>query len=199
MTALIAEIEGYASIFHTADLNGDMIAPGAFAKSLRKNPAPAMLYSHAAEAPVGRWTSLREDARGLFVKGELILSSPRARELHALLLGGALDGLSIGYQTVRAIRAKTGRRIVEADLWEVSIVTFPMAPEARVTRIGPARPETEEPGLAELLTRSVRADSAKKRPVRINKRAPARLSPTPRAGARTAAEHVKAAARRLSQ
>ena len=132
---LIAEIEGYASIFNEADLNGDIIMPGAFAKSLKKNRKPALLYQHAAEAPIGRWLSFREDARGLFVKGELILSSARAREVHALLEGGAIDGLSIGYQTARAVRTKTGRRITEADLWEVSVVTFPMASRARVTRI----------------------------------------------------------------
>ena len=140
MDAMIAEIEGYASVFNTPDMNGDVVAPGAFAKSLAKKPTFAMLYQHRAETPVGRWTFAREDAYGLFVKGRLILSSSCAREAHALLAGGAMDGLSIGYQTVRAVRAKAGRRILEADLWEVSIVTFPMAREARVTRVGPARP-----------------------------------------------------------
>jgi len=140
---LIAEIEGYASVFHARDLNGDIVAPGAFKASLARRDAPVrMLYQHAAETPIGRWTSFAEDQYGLFVTGELILSSARAREVHALLKGGALDGLSIGYQAVKARKDKgAGRRIIEASLWEVSIVTFPMATAARITHVGAPHPE----------------------------------------------------------
>jgi len=140
---LVADIEGYGAVFHVRDLNGDIIEPGAFAKTLNAKPGIKMLYQHAAETPIGRWTSFTEDANGLFVTGEILLSSARAREVHALLAGGAIDGLSIGYQTVRARKASraSGRRIIEADLWEVSIVTFPMAPGARVTLVGEPRPE----------------------------------------------------------
>jgi Escherichia/Staphylococcus phage prohead protease len=136
--SLIADIEGYASVFHTRDLNGDIVAPGAFKASLARRAAPVrMLYQHAADTPIGRWTSFVEDRRGLFVRGEIILSSPKAREVHALLRGGALDGLSIGYQAAKARKGPlNGRRITEADLWEVSIVTFPMASEARITHVG---------------------------------------------------------------
>ncbi len=140
-TSLIADIEGYASVFHTRDLNGDIVAPGAFKVSLARRAAPVrMLYQHAADTPIGRWTSFVEDRRGLFVRGEIILSSPKAREVHALLRGGALDGLSIGYQPTKARKGPVGgRRITEADLWEVSVVTFPMAQSARITHVGPAR------------------------------------------------------------
>lgn len=141
---LLAGIEGYAAVFGVSDLNGDIIAPGAFARTLKKRASPVrMLYQHAAEAPVGRWTSFREDARGLYVTGELLLSAPSAREVHALLAGGAVDGLSIGYRTVKARKSPRGRRIIEADLWEVSIVTFPMAAGARVTFVGAPRAETQ--------------------------------------------------------
>lgn len=141
---MIADIEGYASVFHEPDLNGDRLAPGAFQKTMANRRAPVrMLYQHAADTPIGRWTDFQEDRRGLFVRGELILSSQTAREVYALLSGGALDGLSIGYQTVRAKKAvPNGRRILEADLWEISIVTFPMAPNARLTRVGPPRCES---------------------------------------------------------
>ncbi|MHA7873528.1 MAG: HK97 family phage prohead protease, partial [Hyphococcus sp.] len=105
-----------------------------------------MLYQHAAEAPIGRWTALAEDARGLFVRGEIILSSPRAREVYDLLAGGALDGLSIGYQTVKARKPRAGGRVIlDLDLWEVSVVTFPMAPGARVTHVGAPRPAMSDP------------------------------------------------------
>lgn len=147
--ALVADIEGYASVFNKRDLNNDIIAPGAFkaslAVSLRDKTPIRMLYQHAAQTPIGRWTHLREDARGLYVQGELLLSSVQARDVYALLKGGALDGLSIGYQTARARKTKGARLIVEASLWEISIVTFPMAPSARITRIGDPRPSTSAP------------------------------------------------------
>lgn len=191
--ALIADIEGYASIFDVADLNGDIIAPGAFAKSLKANPAIRMLYQHGAETPIGRWLSFRQDARGLFVRGELILSSPRAREVHALLAGGAIDGLSIGYQTVRSVRTQKGRRITEAQLWEVSVVTFPMAPAARVTRIGPPQPADDPARSARLFSESAVPAAA---------RAPALPSPPrppkPGAGTRLFADALRSAADQLS-
>ena len=137
---LVASLEGYASIFNVPDQNGDIVAPGAFTASLQKQSPVRMLYQHAVDRPIGRWISLHQDARGLFVRGEIILSSDRAREVYALLEGGAIDGLSIGFQTVKARKEPGGRRILKADLWEVSIVTFPMAPAARVTRLGPPKP-----------------------------------------------------------
>mgnify|MGYP001231041341 CR=1 FL=1 len=134
-----ASIEGYASIFGEPDMNGDVIARGAFAK---RPPAAGvrMLYQHAPEVPIGRWLSLHEDARGLYAAGELLLASEAAREAHALLSGAALDGLSIGFRTVRSRKIPGGRLILEAELWEVSVVTFPMAPGARVTRVGEPAP-----------------------------------------------------------
>lgn len=134
---MVADIEGYGAVFHKPDLNGDIIVPGAF----NRDGPVRMLYQHAAETPIGRWTEFREDGFGLFVRGQIILSSPRAREVHALLAGGALDGLSIGYQTIRAAKTKSGRKILSASLWEISVVTFPMAPLARISHVGSPRPE----------------------------------------------------------
>ncbi|MEX0643810.1 MAG: HK97 family phage prohead protease [Parvularculaceae bacterium] len=133
----IARLEGYASIFDIPDMNGDVVAPGAFRAALTKRPDVKMLYQHAVEAPIGRWTRIAEDETGLFVEGELLLSSERAREVYALLAGRAIDGLSIGFKTVRAAKEGAYRVILEADLWEVSVVTFPMAAHARVTRLSP--------------------------------------------------------------
>lgn len=144
MTDLVASIEGYAAIFNVGDLNGDVVNPGAFARSLASRPAGEvrMLYQHAPEKPLGRWLSFEADSRGLYARGELILSSRLARDVRALIAGGAIDGLSIGFRTVRASRhdRKSSRFILEADLWEVSVVTFPMAPGARIARIGAPRP-----------------------------------------------------------
>jgi HK97 family phage prohead protease len=140
---------GYASLFDAVDMGRDAIAPGAFAASLSKRGAAGirMLFQHDPNEPIGRWLSIREDERGLQVEGQLATGVARAREIHALMAEGALDGLSIGFRTVRArTDAKTGvRRIIEADLWEISVVTFPMLPGARVSAVkGVARPTKRE-------------------------------------------------------
>jgi HK97 family phage prohead protease len=91
-----------------------------------------MLWQHDPTRPIGVWDEVREDGRGLHVRGRLLLEVQAAREAHVLLQAGAIDGLSIGYRTLRS-EAKAGRRLLhEIELWEVSLVTFPMLPEARV-------------------------------------------------------------------
>ena len=127
---------GYASLFGVPDLGRDVVAPGAFAASLsvRGTEGVRMLWQHDPAEPVGRWLSLREDARGLRVEGRLNLAVQRARELDALLREGSLDGLSIGFRTVRARPERGGTRRLEAiDLWEISLVTFPLQAGARIT------------------------------------------------------------------
>ena len=132
--------EGYASLFGVPDGAGDVVAPGAFASSLRKRPARdvRMLYQHFAHEPIGVWETIREDGKGLYVRGRLSLDVVRAREVRALIADGALDGLSIGFRTVRARGdAKTGlRRLEEVELWEISIVTFPLLAGSGVTALG---------------------------------------------------------------
>ncbi|WP_421852481.1 HK97 family phage prohead protease [Oricola sp.] len=140
-------ISGYASVFGTVDLGRDAVMRGAFARSLERRGAGGirMLFQHDPAQPIGRWTAIREDARGLYVEGRISTEVAKGREVLALLKNGGLDGLSIGFKTVRAKKdAGTGvRRILEADLWEVSVVTFPMLPEARVTAVKAARLPTE--------------------------------------------------------
>lgn len=132
-------VEGYASLFGVVDQSGDKVARGAFAHSLAKRTPSGvrMLYQHLAAEPIGVWTLIKEDARGLFVRGRLLTETSRAREVHALMRGGALDGLSIGYRAVKAERGpgQTVRTLTEIDLWEVSVVTFPMLDGARVTGV----------------------------------------------------------------
>ncbi|QKV18636.1 HK97 family phage prohead protease [Oricola thermophila] len=140
-------IAGYASVFGTVDLGRDLVERGAFAKSLeRRGPGGIrMLFQHDPAQPIGRWTAIREDARGLHVEGRISTEVAKGREVLALLRSGGLDGLSIGFRTVRARKdTRTGvRRIIEADLWEISVVTFPMHPEARVTAVKGGRLPTE--------------------------------------------------------
>ncbi|HEV7229114.1 HK97 family phage prohead protease [Brevundimonas sp.] len=124
---------GHASLFGVADLNGDVVAKGAFAAGLAKGGPGAvkMLHQHEGRAPVGVWDEVREDELGLFVRGRIIDWSPEARFARALSRAGAMDGLSIGFRSVRARREGRLRVLVEVDLWEVSLVTFPMLPGAR--------------------------------------------------------------------
>ena len=127
---------GYASLFGVRDTCGDIVAPGAFVASLRRRRAASvkMLWQHRADEPIGVWNEIVEDARGLKVRGRLDLSVGRAREALSLIRAGALDGLSIGFRTLRAASdPKTGaRRLLEIDLIEISIVTFPALPQARI-------------------------------------------------------------------
>lgn len=134
-----AAFEGYASLFGVEDQGRDVVMPGAFRASLDRRGAGdiRMLFQHDPAQPVGVWDDIREDARGLHVRGHLIEDVARAAELLALMRAGALDGLSIGFRARRATRdARTGRRLLhEIDLWEISIVTFPMLPGARVNGV----------------------------------------------------------------
>ena len=130
-------IEGYASLFGQRDQGGDVVAPGAYGRSLRALSETGgrvkMLWQHDPAEPIGVWDEVREDGKGLYVKGRLLTEVARAREAAALIAAGAIDGLSIGYRTVKATKDDRGRRSLdELELWEVSLVTFPMLPDARV-------------------------------------------------------------------
>jgi uncharacterized protein len=157
---------GYASVFGRADLGRDVVERGAFAASLRRRGAGGirMLFQHDPASPIGRWLAIREDEKGLYVRGQLSREAAKAREVLALMRDGALDGLSIGFRTVRAkSEAATGlRRILEADLWEISVVTFPMLPEARVAQVKGV-PSARE--LERRLTRDARLSRAQARAV----------------------------------
>ncbi len=128
---------GYASLFGAVDQGGDIVEPGAYAKSLDTLNATGrsvkMLWQHDASQPIGIWDEVREDAKGLWVKGRLLPEVAKGREAARLIAAGAIDGLSIGYRTPKAAKNDKGQRLLtELELWEVSLVTFPMLPSARV-------------------------------------------------------------------
>jgi len=131
------EIKGYASFFDAVDQGNDVVQRGAYGASLIALRAAGrsvkMLWQHDPAQPIGVWDEVREDARGLFVKGRILGSVQMGREAIALIEAGAIDGLSIGYRTVKAAKNTKGQRLLqELELWEVSLVTFPMLPSARV-------------------------------------------------------------------
>lgn len=126
-------IEGYGSVFGGVDTYGDTIEPGAFAESIKRRK-PKMLWQHRMDRPIGVWDEVIEDAKGLRVKGRLA-DTELAREARQLVKMGAMDGLSIGYRTLRDEMRGNNRVLKELDLWEVSFVTIPADDNARVTGI----------------------------------------------------------------
>lgn len=158
------QFEGYASLFNVADGAGDTVAPGAFAASLRRRGASQvrLLYQHFSHAPIGVWEEIVEDARGLYVRGRLVPDVEQARDVRALLAEGAINGLSIGFRTVRARRGarQNTRTLLEVELWEISVVTFPLLVGSAVTAIGARRLPNSDGGLARMFREAGAALSA---------------------------------------
>ncbi len=133
--------EGYAAVFDNVDYGGDIIAPGAFAETIaeieKSGRKLVMLWQHNADQPIGVFDKVVEDSKGLFVQGRLLLEVEKAAEALALLKGGAISGLSIGYGCdVYEMDTETWvRTLKQVSLWEVSLVTFPMNDEARVDAV----------------------------------------------------------------
>lgn len=134
-------VEGYGSVFGVRDNYDDVIAAGAFAATLKQHKSegtmPAMLWQHDSSEPIGVWTDMVEDGKGLKIKGKLALDTTRGKEAHALLKMGALNGLSIGFVSKQWAydRETEVRTLTEIDLWEVSLVTFPANEKARITGV----------------------------------------------------------------
>lgn len=131
--------EGYGAVFGNKDRDGDIVARGAFSDSLKAG-MPALLWQHDQKAPIGRFDEVREDDKGLYVKGKLAMHG-RGLEAYELLKMGALNGLSIGFVTKEASRdpATSTRTISKADLMEISLVTFPANELARVNSVKAAK------------------------------------------------------------
>ena len=125
-------IEGYASLFGVEDLAGDVVRAGAFAYTLARGGGVGMLLSHVGGRTAGRWTTMREDGRGLFVRGLVTDETPAGRTALQMIGGGTLDGLSIGFVARDwSPRVMRGRELKRIDLREISLVTEPMLPGAR--------------------------------------------------------------------
>lgn len=133
------EFEGYASVFGEVDQGGDVVLAGAFRDSLSARPADRvkMFYMHESDKPIGKWLEIREDGRGLYVKGKILTTIEKGREVYEMLREGLLDGLSIGYRTLddEFDRTQGVRRLKTVDLREISVVTFPMLESATVSLV----------------------------------------------------------------
>lgn len=130
-------IEGYASLFGVEDLAGDVVRAGAFARTLRRRGEVRMLLSHAGGKLAGRWTTLREDGRGLFMRGLVTDATSAGRAALKLIGDETMDGLSIGFLARDwSPRVRRGRDLKEIELREISLVTSPMLPGARFAAAG---------------------------------------------------------------
>ena len=133
--------EGYASVFGNKDLGNDVIMQGAFSKSIyKKKPKQIkLLYQHKTDEPIGVIDDVMEDKRGLKVKGRLAMNTQKGREVFELMKMGALDSMSIGYRLNPKgyhYDDKEKKRVIkEVDLMEISMVTFPMNPKAKITKV----------------------------------------------------------------
>ena len=132
-------IEGYASLFGVEDMAGDVVRAGAFTRTLARGGYVRMLLSHVGGRTAGRWTMMREDGRGLFVRG-LVTDDTAAGQAALKLIGErTLGGLSIGFIARDwSPRVSRGRELREIELREVSLVTEPMLPGARFAAAGEA-------------------------------------------------------------
>lgn len=151
-------IEGYGSVFGgSPDSYGDVVLPGAFSETLAEHRSagtmPLMLWGHqASELPIGDWTEMAEDKKGLWVKGQLDLEDPVGQRVHRALQRKSVRGLSIGYATKEreTDSKRPGVSLLKAvDLWEVSPVNFPAQRRAKITRVKSAIEEGRLPTLAE--------------------------------------------------
>lgn len=127
---------GYASVFGGVDSYGDTIEPGAYKNTLENRQRPVrMRWNHYGDI-IGKWMTIREDEKGLFVEGELTPGHSKANDVFASMKHGAVDGLSIGYRIKAFDQLNENRRLLkEIDLIEISVVEEPADWSARISDV----------------------------------------------------------------
>lgn len=135
-------IEGYGAIFGNVDKYNDIIEQGAFRNNLLEKSANEvkMLWQHNSREPIGVWDEIREDSKGLYCKGHILIDTTKGSDVYKMLKGGAISGLSIGYNVVKSSKEEIEnsediRKLKEVELWEISIVTFPANVLANITSV----------------------------------------------------------------
>lgn len=150
---------GYGSVFGVVDSYNERVMPGAFTRSIEQKGASgvALLWQHRSDSPIGVYTEMREDAKGLYVEGRLALGTEKGREAYELMKMGWKAGMSIGFMPTDTEKAEDGvHEVYELDLWEVSIVTFPANAASMVEQVRAKIENGDEPtkrDIERLLTR----------------------------------------------
>lgn len=132
---------GYATKFNSTDLVGDTILPGAFTKALENIGTLPIFFNHNSyDVPIGKYTKVEQNARGLKVEGQLILDIPKAQDVYSAMKAGVVSGLSIGFSInddgYEEKEDRSGLIIKEiAKLREISICTYPCEPKAQITAV----------------------------------------------------------------
>ncbi|CAM0623509.1 HK97 family phage prohead protease [Acinetobacter baumannii] len=147
---------GYLAVFNNIDSHGDVIRKGAFLKTIEewnsKGKYPAIFWNHDPDEPIGVFTLMREDEKGLYVEGRLLISDiVRAKSTYALMKVKAIDGMSIGYITIQATHDPQTmiRELLELELVEGSIVAFPSNPNSLISSVKSKLQDGELPSLPE--------------------------------------------------
>ena len=148
---------GMAAVYNNVDLGGDLIEGGAFGKSLLDRGATTpLLWNHDTGEPIGVGR-LTETHGGLQVEGKLIFDdNPAARRTYALMKGGAITGLSIGFETLRQVMQGSVRHLKELRLFEVSLCAIPMNPLATVASVKTLPDHREELAAINQLRQTIR-------------------------------------------
>lgn len=143
---------GYGAVFGNKDSHGDIIQRGAFAKSVQQHKArgtrPKMFWQHDMSKPIGRWTDFEEDDTGLRMEGKLNMNVQQGREAYHLLKDEDIDGLSIGYRTIREEQKDGANLLHELGLVETSVVSLGSNDQALVSAIKQIRGD-ELPSLSQ--------------------------------------------------
>lgn len=147
---------GYGAVFGNLDWYNDIILPGAFKQTLSdwaaKGKYPPVLWNHSVNEPIGVYTKMLEDEKGLYVEGQLLINDvPRAKSTHALLKAGAIDGMSIGYNTIKSSYNESTdvRELIQLGLNEISIVTTPANEKSLITSVKSKLEDGRLPSLPE--------------------------------------------------
>lgn len=130
-----ATICGYASVYGETDNDNEIVCFGAFAEV--ENREVKLLWQHDQSKPIGVITKIKEDNYGLYIEADINIKTQYGQEAVALIEQGAVNGLSIGFKIINSKYDKEGiRNILSAELYEISVVTFPANEKASIHQIG---------------------------------------------------------------
>lgn len=133
---------GYGSVFGNLDHKNDIIMPGAYDDVLKSGDPVAVYVNHGwlrGELPIGSWSDLKQDTKGLFGDANLVMQMPTAINAYWAMKSGLVSGLSIGFlpDPKSTERKADGTRVIHKikHLKEISIVTDPANDASRVVSV----------------------------------------------------------------